>query len=75
MKEIIKTYKRRWAKLEERYCYLDSILSELDEINEMPEVAEQVNLRNTKAYSLLKLEMDMLAREQSFIEKSGVLSK
>ena len=63
----------RWMTIEERYGQLNSIKTELDEINHIDEVIEQTNLRETKAYMLIELEMKLLAKEQLLIEKTGAL--
>jgi len=63
----------RWMEIEVRYGHLDSIKTELDEINHIDEVIEQTNLRETKAYMLIELEMNLLAKEQLLIEKTGAL--
>jgi len=63
----------RWLKIEGRYGQLNSIKTELDEINHINEVVEQTNLRETKAYMLIELEMNLLEKEQLLIEKTGAL--
>jgi len=63
----------RWMKIEERYGQLNSIKTELDEINHIDEAIEQTNLRETKAYMLIELEMNLLEKEQVLIEKTGAL--
>lgn len=63
---ILNRTKSRWAVLEDRTCQITKMLDELEEIEHE---FESISLKTTTVYIVLQSELELIAKEQKFIER------
>jgi hypothetical protein len=62
--------KSRWCAIEDRKLQITYMLDELEEIGNFQ---EEYDIKSSRAYLLLELELNMINEEQRLIEKTGAL--
>jgi hypothetical protein len=68
--EMKKKLQNDWAELEDEYNELNTMVDELEEFTDY----EDVNIKTTTVYLLMKRRMEEIAKQQSFYQKLGIFN-